>query len=769
MISAYELLNVSNTATEEEILRAYRKAMLRYHPDHNSSPEAAAKAKQLNRAKDVLTDPVKRARYDQYLERIRQQATNNPTGSSDTKNASAGAQSTPKPANAGDRSTSASSEARELGNVNKEQRSQSTSSGVRGKRPPKRRKRSSAVSFARGVANIFTGSIALWILLAFLFDFDPLQIRTRLRTAFSENIGVARNIANSQPTPTDLARSNPYEAKKDKTSAGYDKDTNQADEKETADEGLSAQREMLEKDGIGSSPQQTLPRSISELEPKLEASHTDTAKDNYADRQDPKEQNSSVSQFDLLPLPSEEQVASIRDSAKRLVRSIADGNQGNPQKIAIEIFKAADANSAPEMKLAILESLLELAIESLQPTIAFDAVTMIESTFQTNAQYRSLEAIRKMISRSAAGLDKSVFTSPLISIAQKSATRKDYITARDAFQLGVRLTPTAMRNQIIQSFAPLNKIALNGCSLIQKGQSAEERLLNSPLDPSANLDAGVYLVFLRNDLNQGFKYLQSGSDPNLAKLATLELNAIQEPTEIEELAEAWWEVSQEVPEACKNWALARAVHWYSICLNRDSVSDHDLAKARIKEVGREELLKIATVDLMAPNIKREIQHGTFVEAAKELRLDRTNWSFGHFMVPAPEVYDLEMKFTRTGGEWGMGIIFQVLRRRVEWCYSGHKNPAIHTAGFDPTRSPLARIGYAVSDGSVHTFKAEVRRNRVAILLDGSVVHEIDSPFPAMPAGIRQMLCTEYPPVGFGIYDYWGNSSLHSAIITVYSP
>jgi curved DNA-binding protein CbpA len=769
MISAYELLDVSNTATEEEILRAYRKAMLRYHPDHNSSPEAAAKAKQLNRAKDVLTDPVKRARYDQYLERIRQQATKNPAGSSDTKDANAGAQSMPKPANEGYRSTSESSEARDLGDVNRSQHSQSTSKGVRGKRPSKRRKRSSSMSFARGVANIFTGSLALWILLAFLFDFDPLQIRTRLQKAFSENIGVASNIANSQPTPTDFARSNPYEAKKDETSAGYDKDTNQADEKDTSDEGLNAPREMLEKDGIGSSPQQTLPRSISELEPKLDESHTDTAKDNYADRQDPKEQNSSISQFDLLPLPSEEQVASIRDSAKRLVRSIADGNQGNPQKIAIEIFKAADANSAPEMKLAILESLLELAIESLQPTIAFDAVTMIESTFQTNAQYRSLEAIRKMISRSAAGLDKSVFTSPLISIAQKSATRKDYITARDAFQLCVRLTPAAMRNQIIQSFAPLNKIALNGCSLIQKGQSAEERLLNSPLDPSANLDAGVYLVFLRNDLNQGFKYLQNGSDPNLAKLATLELNAIEEPTEIEELAEGWWEVSQEAPEACKNWALARAVHWYSICLNRDSVSDQALAKSRINEAGQGKLLTLATVDLMAPNIKRDIQHGTFDEATRELRLHSTISSFCNFMVPAPEDYDLEMKFTRTSGEWGMGIIFQMLRRQLNWCYSGHRSPAIHTAGFDPNRSPVARNGFVVSDGSVHTFKVEVRRKRVAIWLDGAVVHEIDSPFPTLPSDMRKMLCTESPPVSFGIYDYWGNCSLHSAIITVYSP
>ncbi|MBM3966252.1 MAG: J domain-containing protein [Planctomycetes bacterium] len=768
MISAYELLNVSHTATEEEILCAYRKAMFKYHPDHNSSPEAAAKAKQLNRAKDLLTDSVKRARYDQYLERLRRKTTNNSSDSPDTKSTNSEVKSKPKPATAGDHSTSVSSEVREQGNAKQENRWQPTHSGVRGKRPSKRRKSRPFLSLARKVAAILTGSLTLWILLVLLFDFDPLQIRTKLRTAFSENLGIGRDTADFRPTPTNLERSNPFDAKR-KSMARHDENTNKFDEMETEDEVLNIHKESQGNDAVGSPPKHTQPQSISERESKLEDSQTDTIARNYADNKDPKDEESSVSQEGLLPLPGEEKTVGARDAARQIVRSITDGNQENSQKIAIEVFKVADANTSPEMKLAILESVLESAIENQQPSIAFDAVTMIENTFQTNAQHRSLDAVRKMISKSPPGFDKSIFTGPLIQIAQKSATRKDYLSAHEAFQLGVRLTPKAMRNQITQSFAPLNKIVLNGFSLIQKGQEAEKRLLDSPLDPKANLDAGVYLTFLRNDLNQGFKHLQNGSDPNLAKLATLELNAIRKPTEIEQLAEGWWEVSQKFPHVCRSWALARSVYWYSICQTRDPESDHALAKVRIKEAEREELLKLATVDLMAPNIKRDIMHGTFDEAARELRLDRTKWSYCHFMVPAPEVYDLEMKFTRTGGDWGMGIIFQVLRRRVEWCYSGHNKPAIHTAGFDPDRSPLARIGFTVSDGSVHTFKAVIRRNRVAIWLDGSIVHEIDSPFPTAPAGIRQMLCTEYPPVGFGIYDYWGNCSLHSAIITVYSP
>jgi len=269
-----------------------------------------------------------------------------------------------------------------------------------------------------------TGSFALWILVVFLFDIDPLQIRTKLRIAFSGIIGKVRDTANSQPRIADLAKSDPYEARDDKTLTGNDEDTNRADEKKSAGEVLIAPGKPQGKETVGSSPKQTPPPSITELEPKIDESRTDAVI------------NSSASQDDLLPLPSEEQMAGTRDVAKQLVLAIVDGNQGNPQRIAIEVFKAADGNSAPEMKLAILEIILEFSIDNLQPAIALDAVKMIENTFQTNSQHRSLDALRKMIRRSPVGFDNSIFTGPLISIAQKSAKTNDYTTARDAFQIG---------------------------------------------------------------------------------------------------------------------------------------------------------------------------------------------------------------------------------------------------------------------------------------------------------------------------------------------
>ena len=61
----YATLGVARNATAEDIKKAFRKLARKYHPDVSKEPDADARMKELNEANAVLSDPERRAAYDQ--------------------------------------------------------------------------------------------------------------------------------------------------------------------------------------------------------------------------------------------------------------------------------------------------------------------------------------------------------------------------------------------------------------------------------------------------------------------------------------------------------------------------------------------------------------------------------------------------------------------------------------------------------------------------------------------------------------------------------
>eukprot|EP00270_Netrium_digitus_P018394 TRINITY_DN6985_c0_g1_i2.p1 TRINITY_DN6985_c0_g1~~TRINITY_DN6985_c0_g1_i2.p1 ORF type:complete len:373 (-),score=91.68 TRINITY_DN6985_c0_g1_i2:254-1372(-) len=69
-VDYYNVLKVPKNATDDDLKKAYRKLAMKWHPDKNpnNKKEAEAKFKQISEAYEVLSDPQKRAIFDQYGE-----------------------------------------------------------------------------------------------------------------------------------------------------------------------------------------------------------------------------------------------------------------------------------------------------------------------------------------------------------------------------------------------------------------------------------------------------------------------------------------------------------------------------------------------------------------------------------------------------------------------------------------------------------------------------------------------------------------------------
>lgn len=88
MKTHYDTLGISQNATIDEIKKAYRALVRKYHPDINSSKDATKKTQAINAAYEILSDKIAKEKYDAYLnaQKAKRQNSNNHTNANQNAN-----------------------------------------------------------------------------------------------------------------------------------------------------------------------------------------------------------------------------------------------------------------------------------------------------------------------------------------------------------------------------------------------------------------------------------------------------------------------------------------------------------------------------------------------------------------------------------------------------------------------------------------------------------------------------------------------------------
>jgi hypothetical protein len=344
-------------------------------------------------------------------------------------------------------------------------------------------------------------------------------------------------------------------------------------------------------------PAETPPASPAAMEPDISApmtpSPTSPDDDDAAKPSEPVMDASAPSQPKSPPTPPAVPEAELLSSSKRPVPS--SDEQAKLQKQVDDIYKPAEATTS-QKKLELAEKMFATAEETKDDPVS--RYVLMQSAWRLAGEAGKLDLALDMIDRAkewyvieplAAKIavleraENAVGTGPeteafSLQLVRKAEMLVDLALGDDDFPTAMHLLekiaiPAARRTSDKQLAVELAKRRLQ----IRRQredfagvEKAQEALAANKADAEANLTLGRWHCLVKGDWERGLPYLAKGSDQALAGLAQRELAGATSSQAQIELADAWWDLSEQDGSKQKDPIVAsmraRAGFWYQKAL-----------------------------------------------------------------------------------------------------------------------------------------------------------------------------------------------------------
>jgi hypothetical protein len=269
------------------------------------------------------------------------------------------------------------------------------------------------------------------------------------------------------------------------------------------------------------------------------------------------------------PIPDDAEIESARISIAKTFEDQINQAKTDEKRadLANELFRSGiDPSEKLPTRYVLLQMARDYAAQSGQTELALNSIKELAKQFAVDPVRLKAESLAVALKKPQPTTDHKALTDLLLELTDEAVETGDFESADRL--AGLAKTEAARSRDIDARKAATDKDKLVQ-RLLREQKSVDEATLtlaSTPDDPAANLTLGRFYCFLRDDWEQGVKYLFKSGDDGLTALAERELSSPEESAEQIALADMWWDQVDKAPAIDKEACRVRARYWYQQAL-----------------------------------------------------------------------------------------------------------------------------------------------------------------------------------------------------------
>jgi hypothetical protein len=461
-----------------------------------------------------------------------------------------------------------------------------------------------------------------------------------------------------------------------------------------------------------------------------------------------------------LPVPAEPDLAEALRVVKDAFGAEYSSAKTNAQKqkLARKMLDTVAETKAPVSRFALLQVARDIATQGCDGQTAFLAIDEMGKTFRIDVVRMKTSVLYSLAKKTRLPADRK-------SIAEQALALADIAVGRDDFELSGKLATVALSEaKKLREAGYLKAVASRVDEIEEIGEAyaevrtASEELEADPTDPEANLAVGKYRCLVKGDWENGLPMLALGSDADLKRLATKELRRPTDAAEHVELADGWWDLSQQQEGRLRHRFQERAAYWYAAAVAQLAGLDKARAVNRIRMVsahGEPEIVNL--LSLVDPT--KHALRGKWQRHNGGLRCDGGGVCLIEFPYSPSFEYDFRITFTRVRGDDTVAMLCSAAGRQFSWyiaCYQNRISVFRRIDGHGDERgvenNPTCRTSTAwIVNGRRYVWTVKVRADKVQAWQGHQLISEWKTDYSDM-GPLPQWKATRSDMLGLGVLD-----------------